>query len=98
MVRTTVTGLVSPVKSTPAPFILKVKMLFPRGTIWASKLTPLMVPSNENLPVGFSLNEPVGIVTEKVPICKVTSSVTGLVSLVFLARVKSSFRSNRHET
>jgi hypothetical protein len=38
-----------------------------------------------------ALNEPGGIVTEKVPIWRVTFSVTGLIP--FLPRVKDSFRS-----
>src|SRR5260370_34284555 len=56
-------------------------------------LTPLMTPWKANLPLGFSLNEPAGIVTEKVPICRVTFSVTGLIPLLFAPRVKDSFRS-----
>src|SRR5260370_1237387 len=56
-------------------------------------LTPLMTPWKANLPLGFSLNEPPGIVTEKVPIRRVTFSVTGLIPFLFVTRVKDSFRS-----
>src|SRR5258706_509428 len=56
-------------------------------------LTPLMTPWKANLPLGFRLNEPPGIVTEKVPIRRVTFSVTGLIPLLFAPRVKDSFRS-----
>src|SRR5258708_39456451 len=55
-------------------------------------LTPLMPPWKAN-PLGFSWNEPDGIVTEKVPICRVMFSVTGLIPLLFAPRVKDSFRS-----
>src|SRR5258708_30651034 len=55
-------------------------------------LTPLMPPWKAN-PLGFSWNEPAGIVTEKVPICRVTFSVTGLIPLLFAPNVKDSFRS-----
>src|SRR5260221_12671520 len=56
-------------------------------------LTPLMTPWKAKLPLGFSWNEPAGIVTEKGPICRVTSSVRGLIPLLFAPRVKDSFRS-----
>src|SRR6266436_8221679 len=56
-------------------------------------LTPLMTPWKANLLLGLSLNEPAGIVTEKVPICRVTLSVRGLIPLLFAPRVKDSFRS-----
>jgi hypothetical protein len=39
------------------------------------------------------LNEPGGIITEKVPICRVTFSVTGLIPLLVEPRVEDSFRS-----
>src|ERR1700732_1505961 len=52
-----------------------------------------MTPWKANLLLGFRLNEPAGIVTEKVPIWRVTFSVTGLIPLLFLPRVKDSFRS-----
>src|SRR6266849_4226977 len=54
-----------------------------------------MTPSNANLPWGICLKEPGGIVTEKVPICRVTFSARGLIPLVFAPRVKDSFRSKR---
>src|SRR5260221_10899454 len=56
-------------------------------------LTPLMTPWKANLPSGIFWNEPAGIVTEKGPICRVTSSVRGLIPLLFAPRVKESFRS-----
>src|SRR5258708_37311271 len=56
-------------------------------------LTPLMTPWKANLPSGIFWNEPAGIVTEKGPICRVTSSVRGLIPLLFAPRVKDSFRS-----
>ena len=37
------------------------------------------------------MKESGGIVTEKAPIFRVTFSVTGLIPLLFLARVKNSF-------
>src|SRR5258708_38340054 len=52
-----------------------------------------MTPSNANLPWGICLKEPAGIVTEKVPICRVTFSARGLIPLLFAPRVKDSFRS-----
>ena len=39
------------------------------------------------------MKEPAGIVTEKVAICRVTSSVTGSIPLELAASVKASFRS-----
>jgi serine/threonine protein kinase len=93
MVNTTVTGLVRPVKSTPLPSASNVKMLLPSGTICAFNFTSLMTPLKSNLPLGFCSKEPAGIVTEKVPICRVTSSVTGLIPLEWAPSVKDSFRS-----
>src|SRR5690349_20283414 len=52
-----------------------------------------MTPSDTNLPWGICLKEPGGIVTEKLPICRVTFSVVGLIPLLFAPRVKDSFRS-----
>jgi hypothetical protein len=59
------------VKSTPLPSASKVKMWLPSGTICAFNFTSLMTPLKSNLPLGFCLNEPAGIVTEKLPICRV---------------------------
>jgi len=39
------------------------------------------------------LKEAAGIVMEKVPICRVTFSVRGLIALLLVPRVKDSFRS-----
>src|SRR5260370_19256727 len=55
-------------------------------------LTTLMRHWKAHLPVGFSWNEPAGIVTEKGPIGRVTFSVTGLIPLLFAPRVKDSCR------
>ena len=90
MVKTTVTGSVRPPKLIPPPFTLKVNMLALSGTIFRFKLTPLIVLLQTKVPVAVFVNEPAGIVTEKVPICRVTFSVTGLIPLLFAPRVKES--------
>src|ERR1700726_4110410 len=92
MVKTTVTGWVRPPKLIPPPFTLKVNRLAPSGTIVRVKLTPLMVLLQVKVPAGVFLNEPDGTVTEKVPICRVSFWVVGVIPLLFAPRVKESDR------
>lgn len=53
-----------------------------------------MTPLKRKCSVTIQLKESAGTITEKVPICRVTFSVTGLIPLLFTPRVKESFRSN----
>jgi hypothetical protein len=92
MVKTTVTGSVRPPKLIPEPFTLKVNMLALSGTIFRCTLTPLIVLLQIKVPVSVFLNEPDGIVTEKVPICRVSFWVVGVIPLLFAPRVKESDR------
>jgi hypothetical protein len=92
MVKTTVTGSVRPPKSIPEPFTLKLNILAPSGTIFRFKVTPLMVLLQIKVPVAVFVNEPDGIVTEKVPICRVSFWVVGVIPLLFAPRVKESDR------
>ena len=67
-------------------------MLALSGTIFRLKLTPLMVLLQIKVPVAVFVNEPDGIVTEKVPICRVSFWVVGVIPLLFAPRVKESDR------
>jgi len=84
----TVTGFVKAVRLTPRPSALKVKLLLPSGVMRTSRFTPLITPSNSNLPFLFMENDTGGISTQNVPICSATCSETGLIPLVLAARVK----------
>jgi hypothetical protein len=88
MLALTVTAFLVPFKLASNASASNANRLAPVGLIVTFKAAPSITPRKVNGPNPVPLKEPGGMVVAKVPIWRVTGSLTGLIPLLVLPKVK----------
>jgi hypothetical protein len=88
MISVTGTGFLVPFKLASNAAASSAYRLVPVGSITTPKATPWIWPKKVNDPNPFPLKEPGGMVTVKVPTCRITFWVNGWMPLLALPKVK----------